>query len=124
MIKKTLLFNKVKKIDLNKYDTGKKPLSFEEEVKRNIIREQINKYLQVAMMDPDFYDNDKLFEDLNNGSLDDYNSYLEIYFPLMYIDEINEAEYVKKHFKKQIDMIKKLYYRIDEDTYDYITKID
>ena len=121
--KKTLLFNKVKKIDLNEYDTGKKPLSVWEKEKRDTIREQKNKYLQVAMMDPDVYNNDKLFEFLISRS-DDYNAHLEGYFSFMYIDEINDAEYFKKYFKKQIDMVKKLYYRINKDTYDYITKID
>ena len=58
--KKTLLFNKVKKIDLNEYDTGEKPLSEEEKLKRDFIKEQKNKFLQVAMMDPDVYNNDEL----------------------------------------------------------------
>ena len=121
--KKTLLFNKVKKIDLSEYDTGEKPLSYEEKEKRNVIREQKNKYLQVAMMDPDVYNNDELFEYLISRS-DDYNAELVGNFPFMYIDEINDAEYFKKTFKKQIDMVKKLYCRINEETYDYITKID
>ena len=93
--KKTLLFNKVKKIDLSEYDTGEKPLSYVEKEKRDIIREQKNKYLQVAMMDPDVYNNDELFEYLISRS-DDYNAELEGSFPLMYIDEINNAEYFKK----------------------------
>ena len=41
--KKTLLFNKVKKVDLNKYDTGKKPLSEKEKMKRDFIRKQKNR---------------------------------------------------------------------------------
>ena len=36
--KKTLLFNKVKKIDLNEYDTGEKPLSEEEKLKREFYK--------------------------------------------------------------------------------------
>ena len=75
------------------------------------------------MMDPDVYNNDELFEDLITES-DDYNAHLNSYFSLMYIDEYNDAEYFKKNFKKQLDMVKKLYYRINEETYDYITKID
>ena len=123
MIKKTLLFNKVKKIDLSEYDTGKKPLTYEEKEKRNFIRKQKNNYLQVAMMDPDVYNNDELFEYLIDSS-DDYNAEMNSNFPFMYIDEINDAEYFKKKFKKQINMVKKLYYRINVKTYDYITKIN
>ena len=59
--KKTLLFNKVKKIDLNEHDSGEKPISEEEKQKRDIIKKQTNKKLQVAMMDPDVYNNDELF---------------------------------------------------------------
>ena len=117
--KKTLLFNIVKKIDLNEYDTGKKPLSRKEKRKRKFIKEQKNKYLQVAMMDPDVYNNEELFEDLMTKS-DDYNAHLKDYFPLMYIDEYNDAEYFKKNFKKQIDMVKKLYYRINKGNDDYL----
>ena len=61
--KKSLLFNKVKTIDLNKHDSGEKPLSEEEKLKRYIIKKQTNKKLQVAMMDPDVYNNDELFKD-------------------------------------------------------------
>ena len=61
--KKTLLFNKVKTIDLNKHDTGEKPLSEEEKLKRDLIKKQTNKKLQVAMMDPDVYNNDEVFKD-------------------------------------------------------------
>ena len=116
--KKTLLFNKVKKIDLKEYDTGKKPLSRQEKQKRDLIKEQKNKYLQVAMMDPDVYNNDKLFKKLKEQS-DDYNGDLEVYFSLMYIDEKND-EYFKKSYKKQIDMVKKLDYRINEGNDDYL----
>ena len=59
--KKILLFNKVKTIDLNEHDSGEKPLTEEEKQKRNIIKKQTNKKLQVAMMDPDFYNYSKNF---------------------------------------------------------------
>ena len=61
--KKTLLFNKVKTIDLSKHDRGEKPLSEEEKIKRDLIKKQTNKKLQVAIMDPDVYNNDKVFKD-------------------------------------------------------------
>ena len=60
--KKVLLFNKVKTIDLSKHDSGEKPISEEEKKKRDLIKKQTNKKLQVAMMDPDVYNNDKLFK--------------------------------------------------------------
>ena len=53
--KKTLLFNNVKTIDLNEYDKGEKPLSEDEKEKRDLIKKQTNKKLQVALMDPDVY---------------------------------------------------------------------
>ena len=53
--KKVLLFNKVKTINLNKHDSGEKPLSEEEKQKRDMIKKQTNKKLQVALMDPDVY---------------------------------------------------------------------
>ena len=122
--KKTLLFNKVKKINLNEYDTGKKLLSKKEKKKRDFIKKQKNIYLQVSMMDPDVYNNDKLFKKLMEQS-DDYYFYLDRKYPFIYMDDnYEEEEYFKKQFQKQIDMIKKLDYRINEDTYDYITKID
>ena len=62
--KKVLLFNKVKTIDLNEHDSGEKPLSEEEKQKRDLIKKQKNKKLQVAMMDPDIYNNDLLFYDV------------------------------------------------------------
>ena len=61
--KKILLFNNVKTIDLNKHDRGEKPLTEEEKQKRNLIKTQKNKKLQVALMDPDVYNNPKLFKD-------------------------------------------------------------
>ena len=60
--KKNLLFNNVKTIDLNDHDSGEKPLSEEEKQKRDIIKKQKNKKLQVAMMDPDIYNNSELFK--------------------------------------------------------------
>ena len=53
--KKVLLFNNVKTIDLSKHDRGEKPLSEEEKQKRDLIKKQTNKKLQVAMIDPDVY---------------------------------------------------------------------
>ena len=60
--KKTLLFNKVKTIDLNEHDTGEKPLSEKEKEKRDLIKKQTNKKLQVVIMDPDVYNNDEYFK--------------------------------------------------------------
>ena len=60
--KKILLFNKVKTIDLNKYDRGEKPLTEEEKQKRDLFKKQTNKKLQVALMDPDVYNNLELFK--------------------------------------------------------------
>ena len=117
--KKTLLFIKAKKIDLNEYDTGEKPLSKWEKHKRNFIRKQKNKYLQVAMMDPDVYNNDKLCEELMFES-DDYYNFLDKKYPFLYMDNYDEREYFKEHFQKQIDMIKKLDYRINEGNDDYL----
>ena len=62
--KKVLLFNNVKTIDLNEHDRGEKPLSEEEKLKRDLIKKQTNKKLQVAIMDPDVYNNDELFKDV------------------------------------------------------------
>ena len=61
--KKILLFNNVKTIDLNKHDRGEKPLTEEEKQKRYLIKKQKNKKLQVALMDPDVYNNPELFKD-------------------------------------------------------------
>ena len=60
--KKILLFNKVKTINLDDHDRGEKPLSEEEKQKRDLIKKQTNKKLQVALMDPDIYNNDILFK--------------------------------------------------------------
>ena len=75
------------------------------------------------MMDPDVYNNDELFKELIMHS-DDYYCFLDNKYPFIYMDNYEEEKYFKEHFKKQIDMIKKLYYRIEEETYDYITKIN
>ena len=75
------------------------------------------------MMDPDVYNNDEVFKDLMMDS-DDYYFFLDNKYPFIYMDDYDDKKYFKKHFKKQIDMIKKLLYRINEETYDYISKID
>ena len=69
--KKTLLFNKVKIIDLKQHDRGEKPLSDEEKTKRDLIKKIKNKKFQVALMDPDIYNNDELFENLIKLSTDE-----------------------------------------------------
>ena len=117
--KKTLLFNKAKKIDLNEYDKGLQPLSEWEKEKRDFIREQKNKYLQVAMMDPDVYNNDELFKNLMKKS-DDYYSFLDYKYHLIGIDGYLNDEYFKKVFKKQIDMVKKLIFRINKGNSEYL----
>ena len=121
--KKTLLFNKAKKIDLNEYDKGEKPLSEKEKEKRDFIRNQKNKYLQVAMMDPDVYNNDELFKELMIKS-DDYYGFLDYKYHLIGIDDYLNEEEFKEDFKKQIDMIKKLLYRINEGNNDYLGILD
>ena len=108
--KKYLPFNKIKKINLNEYDSGEKILSIKEKQKRKFIKKQINKYLQVAMMDPDVFNDDELFEDLIET--DDYNDYLIYNLPFISIEDFNNDKYFKKQFKKQLDMIRKLYDRI------------
>ena len=75
------------------------------------------------MMDPDVYNNDELFKELMIES-DYYYHQLDNKYPFIYMDDFDEEEYFKKLYKKQIDMVKKLYYRIEEDIYDYMTKID
>ena len=61
--RKAMLFNKIKTIDLKKLDRGKKPISEEEKQKRDLIKKQTNKKLQVALMDPDVYRNIELMKD-------------------------------------------------------------
>ena len=73
---KTLLFNKVKTIDLNKHDRGEKPLTEEERQKRDLIKKQTNKKQQVALMDPDVYNCPELFSRI-------------IIFPDLYIEKFN-----------------------------------
>ena len=99
--------NKVKKINLNKLDKEKKPLSNWELKKRKAIKEQKNVYLQIAMMHPNVYNNDKFFEDSINGILDDYNGDFQYQCFLMFVDE-KEDEYFKKKYKILIDMIKNI----------------
>ena len=121
--KKTLLFNKVKKIDLKKYDRGKKPLSKWEKEKRDCIKNQKNKYLQIAIMDPKFYNNDKLFGNLINSKLSDYNGDFVYCSSWMFVDEKRD-EYFKKTYKEQIDMIRRIDYLIEEGNSEYLGIID
>ena len=117
--KKTLLFNKVKKIDLNKLDREKKPLSYWELIKRKVIKEQKNVYLQVAMMDPNVYNNDKFFEDSINGILDDYNGDFQYQCFLMFTDEKDDENF-KRRYKIILNMIKNINYIIEEISNDYL----
>ena len=167
---KTLLFNKMKKIDLDELDKEsespsptiessesildiipfldaverinlKKPASEWELLekirsikkkykitqweyfKRKTIREQKNKYLQIALMDPKVYNNDELFEELRFGLLDDFNAEFEHYAHLMFTDEKHE-EYLKRNFKKIIDMLKNINYLINEGNNKYLGIIE
>ena len=167
---KTLLFNKVKKIDLDELDKKSEPpsptieslesildiipfmdplerikikkpaaewellekirsikkkykISQWEYLKRKTIREQKNKYLQVALMDPKVYNNDELFEELSFGLLDDFNADFEHYARLMFTDEKHE-EYLKRNFKIIIDLLKNINYLINEGNSDYLGIID
>ena len=94
-----------------------------EYLKRKTIKEQKNKYLQVALMDPKVYNNDKLFEELSFGLLDDYNAEFEAYPPLMFTDKKYD-NYIKRKFKKIIDMLKNINYLINEGNNDYLGIID
>ena len=60
--RKTMLFNKIKTIDLKELDRGDVPLSEEEKQKQDLIKKQTNKKLQVALMDPDVYRNIELMK--------------------------------------------------------------
>ena len=164
---KTLLFNKVKKINLDELDKesespilsedsifekipflkpserinlkkptlewellekirsikGKYKITQWEYLKRKTIKEQKNKYLQVALMDPKIYNNDELFEELSFGLLDDFNAEFEHYTHLMFTDEKYE-EYLKRNFKKIIDMLKNINYLIEEGNSEYLGIID
>ena len=71
------------------------------------------------MMDPDVYNNDNFFKELMMDS-DEYYHFLDNKYPFLYIDDYDEGEYLKEHLKKQIDMIKKLYYRINKGNDDYL----
>ena len=121
--KKTLLFNKVKKIDLNKNDKGEKPLSEWEKKKRDCIKEQKNKYLLISMMNPDVYNNDIFFKDSIDGILDDYNAELEVRPSLMFTNKKDDERF-KKDYKKLIDMVKKIDYLIEEGNSEYLGIID
>ena len=91
--------------------------------KRKTIREQKNKYLQVALMDPKVYNNDELFEELRFGLLDDFNAEFEHYAHLMFTDEKHE-DYLKRNFKKIIDLLKNINYLINEGNSEYLGIID
>ena len=51
----------LRKITLDEYDKGEKSLTKKEKQKREFIKKQTNKKLQIIMMNPDFYEYDKLF---------------------------------------------------------------
>ena len=61
--RKAMLFNKIKTIDLKELDRGDEPILEEEKEKRDLIKKQTNKKLQVALMDPDVYRNIELMKD-------------------------------------------------------------
>ena len=94
-----------------------------EYLKRKTIKEQKNKYLQVALMDPKVYNNDELFEELSFGLLDDFNADFEHYARLMFTDEKHE-NYLKRNYKKIIDMLKNTNYLIEEGNSEYLGIID
>ena len=94
-----------------------------EYIKRKTIKEQKNKYLQVALMDPKVYNNDELFEELSFGLLDDFNADFELYARLMFTDEKHE-NYLKRNYKKIIDMLKNINYLIEEGNSEYLGIID
>ena len=60
--RKAMLFNKIKTIDLKELDRGDVPILEEEKEKRDLIKKQTNKKLQVALMDPDVYRNIELMK--------------------------------------------------------------
>ena len=60
--RKAMLFNKIKTIDLKELDRGDVPILEEEKEKRDLIKLQTNKKLQVALMDPDVYRNIELIK--------------------------------------------------------------
>ena len=119
--KPALEWELLEKIRLN--DDEKNKITEWEYLKRKTIKEQKNKYLQVALMDPKIYNNDKLFEDLRFGLLDDYNAEFEAYPPLMFTDEKYD-NYIKRKYKDIIDMIKNINYLIEEGNNEYLGIID
>ena len=108
---------------MNKYDIGEKPLSKWEKEKRDCIKEQRNKYLQIAIMYPKFYNNDVLFENLIYSKLYDYNGEFITYSSLMFTDKKYD-EYFKKTYKEQIEMVKRIHYLIEEGNSEYLGIID
>ena len=94
-----------------------------EYLKRKTIKEQKNKYLQIALMNPKVYNNDELFEELSFGLLDDFNADFELYARLMFTDEKHE-NYLKRNYKKIIDMLKNTNYLIEEGNSEYLGIID
>ena len=117
--KKTLLFNKVKKIYVNKYDRGEKPLSDWEKEKRKTIKEQHNIYLKVALMAPNVYSNDSFFKKLTNGLLDDYNADIITFFYLMFTNE-KDDEYFKVKYKNIIDLVRNIHDLTENNIDDYL----
>ena len=71
------------------------------------------------MMDPDVYNNEDLIRELMIKS-NDYYRFLDSKYPFIYIDDYDEGKYFKEYFKKQINMIKKIYYLIVEGIDDYL----
>ena len=61
--RKAMLFNKIKTIDLKELDRGDEPILEKEKQKRDLIKKQTNKKLQVALMDPDVYRSVELMKD-------------------------------------------------------------
>ena len=119
--KPALEWELLEKIRLN--DDEENKITKWEYLKRKTIKEQKNKYLQVALMDPKVYNNDKLFEELSFGLLDDFNAEFEGYAPLMFTDEKHE-DYLKRKFKKIIYMLKNINYLIEEGNNEYLGIID
>ena len=67
--RKTMLFNKIKTIDLKELDRGDVPILEEEKQKRDLIKKQTNKKLQVALMDPDVYRSIELMKHVIKNSV-------------------------------------------------------
>ena len=94
-----------------------------EYIKRKAIKEQKNKYLQVALMDPKIYNNESFFEDLIFSKLDDYNGEFERYPSLSFTNKKYD-EYFKKTFKIIIEMIKRINYLIEKGNSEYLGILD